>query len=314
MKGVALLVTLMVAVSRVMGTVTISLVPSADPLTADLVMVCDGDDIDAYGSRVAGVALDVTVDAGVIEDVYNYKTSGESRVGDKGYGIFPSTITFTGDYVAPCEIMDTGTPVVPATHAPDNPGGLGTSSIVLEFGALYNQAVPDAAPEATTVLCTIKFSEACTVSLATNTLRGGVVRIGGEPVEPALVPGAFEPGCCGIPGLVCCYVGPDMDEWCSVGMPESWCRATQCYGDTDGKKETLGFNWFAWVGHIDVAALVSAYRVQVGHPGENLACDFDHQKEPLGFGRYTRVGIKDVAILVQYYRIRVGNMPEDCNQ
>lgn len=296
-----LLVALLVAPA--MAGVTISVVDNGD-LTADIVVVADGDDADANGSLIAGIALDVSVDAGVITDVYNFKTTGESVVGDKGYGIFLGTITFTGD--DPVTIASTGTPVAPA-DAPDNPPQLPGPACVLEFGALYDQAVPAAAPETTTVLCTITVSEACNMTLAANSTRGGVVRIGGGAVTANLVGGP-------ITGDDGCYVAADKAEWEAVGKPESWCRKTQCHGDADGEQESLGFGQFTWVGSKDVAALVAAYRKKLGDPAENLACDFDHAQEALGFGQYTRVGSGDVAILVQYYRMKVTDMPADCNQ
>ncbi|MBE0537257.1 MAG: hypothetical protein IH624_16460 [Phycisphaerae bacterium] len=175
-----LLVALLVAPA--MATVTISVVDNGN-LTADIVVVADGDDADANGSLIAGIALDVSVDKGVISDVFNYKTTGESVVADKGYGIFLGTITFTGG--TPEEIANTGTPVAPAS-APDMPGQIGSSAIVLELGALYDQATPEAAPDGTTVLCTIAVSEGCNVTLGANATRGGVVRIGGGAVAPVI--------------------------------------------------------------------------------------------------------------------------------
>jgi len=172
-KLMCLLVAILVAPA--MAAVSFDIVDNGDG-TADIVVVADGDDADANGSRVAGIALDVSVDAGVITDVYNFKTTGESVVGDKGYGIFLGTITFTGG--TPEEIANTGTPVAPA-DAPDMPGQIGSSAIVLELGALYDQAVPEAAPDGTTVLCTIAVSEACNMTLGANATRGGVVLIGG---------------------------------------------------------------------------------------------------------------------------------------
>jgi hypothetical protein len=183
-----LLVALMVAPA--MAGVTISVVDNGD-LTADIVVVADGDDADANGSLIAGIALDVSVDAGQILEVSNYKITGESVVGDKGYGIFLGTITFTGD--DPVMIEDTGTPVAPA-DAPDNPPQLPGPACVLEFGALYDQAVPEAAPEATTVLCKITVSEACNMTLAANSTRGGVVRIGGGAVAANFVGGPITGG------------------------------------------------------------------------------------------------------------------------
>lgn len=296
-----LLVALLVAPA--MATVTISVVDNGN-FTADIVAVADGDDADANGSLIAGIALDVSVDAGQILAVSNYKTTGESIATDKGYGIFLGTITFTGG--DPEAIQSTGSPVAPQ-DAPDSPPQLPGTACVLEFGALYDQAVPAAAPAASSVLCTIEVSGACNVTLGANATRGGVVRIGGGAVTPVInnpFPIADD----------VCYKAADKAEWEAVGKPESWCRATQCHGDADGLKYNMGFNQFTWVGPADVAALVAAYRVRVGQAGENLACDFDHQKFNMGFNQFTRVGPADVAVLVQYYRMRVGVMPEDCNQ
>ena len=86
-----LLVALMVAPA--MAGVTISVVDNGD-LTADIVVVADGDDADANGSLIAGIALDVSVDAGQILEVSNYKITVE-RCCYKGYGI--SYDHLTGD-------------------------------------------------------------------------------------------------------------------------------------------------------------------------------------------------------------------------
>ncbi len=217
-----LLVALMVAPA--MAGVTISVVDNGD-LTADIVVVADGDDADANGSLIAGIALDVSVDAGQILEVSNYKITGESVVGDKGYGIFLGTITFTGD--DPVMIENTGTPVAPA-DAPDNPPQLPGPACVLEFGALYDQAVPEAAPEATTVLCTITVSEACNMTLAANSTRGGVVRIGGGAVTADFVGGPIT----GQTGPAC------------------WNNSCQTSGDANGD---------GLISALDVQALLNAW-------------------------------------------------------
>lgn len=223
-KLMCLLAALLVAPA--MAAVTFDIVDNGDG-TADIVVVADGDDADANGSKVAGIALDVSVDAGVITDVFNYKTTGESVVGDKGYGIFLGTITFTGG--TPEEIANTGTPVAPA-DAPDNPGQIGSSAIVLELGALYDQATPEAAPDGTTVLCTIAVSESCNLTLAANATRGGVVLIGGgSPSSTNLaITEALSVG------PVDCYTGPNYDKWVEVGKPDSWCQPCFTKGDANG--------------------------------------------------------------------------------
>lgn len=300
-KLMCLLVALLVAPA--MATVTISAVPGATPCTADIVAVADGDDADANGSLVAGIALEVSVDAGVIVDVYNYKTSGESVAGDKGYGIFLGTITFTGG--DPEEIADTGTPVAPAS-APDNPGQLGSSSIVLELGALYDQATPEAAPGATTTLCTILASENCNVTLATNATRGGVVRIGGGAVVPVLN------GC----AITCvtpeCYVGPHQTQYkayrdagYSAEVMACWCNAYQCEGDAAGDKHALGYRVYT----TDLNALAASWRAKMGDANLNPCADVGHDKHALGYLVYTT----DLNLLAANWRKKDADLTGACN-
>lgn len=290
MKGLSVLTAACLLGSSAMGMVYFDLVDNGD-LTADLVMVCDGEDADAHGSRVAGIALDVSVDRGVIEDVYNYKTTGESVVGDKGYGIFPGSISFVDPYPRPTEIADTGTPVAE---------GLGTSSIVLEFGTLYDQAVPNAAPEGTTVLCTIKLSQYGTVRVDANASRGGVVLIGGSSPSATNLPADF-----GRPHCDCCRDEEDCVQAEQVGCPESWCNPRQCHGDADGHHEGSPFTGFYYVGVHDLNLLILGWKnPNYTNPAECpwIAADFDHRAEGSVFTGFYRVGVNDLNILIANWK------------
>ena len=293
-----------VLVAPAMAAVTISVVPGVTPCTADIVAVADGADADTNGSLVAGIALDVSVSAGVILDVYNFKTTGESVAGDKGYGIFLGTMTFTGG--DPEEILNTGTPVAPSS-APDNPGQLGSSAIVLELGALYDQATPEAAPDGTTVLCTILASENCTMTLAANATRGGVVLIGGgAPSALSLVPGAIT--CVIAP----CYVGPHQAQhqlYINAGYTREqmacWCNNYQCQGDAAGEKNALGYRVYT----LDLNALAASWRAKLGDANLNPCADVVHDTNALGYRVYTT----DLNLLAGNWRKKDTDLAGGCN-
>ena len=68
---------------------------------------------------------------------------------------------------------------------PGSLGGLGTNGVTLEMGALY--ADPADAPGSEGVLCMLTISEPATVSVALNTIRGGIVlNDATSAVEPVL--------------------------------------------------------------------------------------------------------------------------------
>lgn len=296
-----LLVALLVAPA--MATVTISVVDNGD-LTADIVAVADGDDADANGSLIAGIALDVSVDAGQILAVSNYKTTGESIETDKGYGIFLGTITFTGG--EPEAILNTGSPVAPA-DAPDSPPQLPGTACVLEFGALYDQAVPAAAPLASTVLCTIEVSQGCNVTLGANATRGGVVRIGGGAVTPVIVnPFVIEE-----PSTKC-YVGPSQAAYAAyiaAGWTDEqmacWCNAYQCQGDVMGDKHSLGYRVYT----TDLNALAASWRAKMGEANLNPCADVNHDKHSLGYLVYTT----DLNVLAANWRKKDVDLTGTCN-
>jgi len=259
MKAISGFLAICWIVSPLMGAVSFYLVDNGD-LTIDLVMVCDGDDVDANGSaRAAGLALDVSVSEGVIADVFNYKTTGESVVVDRGYGIFPGSIFFTDPYPGPLEIAHTGTPVA---------GGLGSSAIVLEFGALYDQAVPQAAPDATTVLCTIAITKYCAMTVAANAERGGVVMTGGGAPSstnlPLIIPGPPEPDCWSYP----CFDNGDGNGDCMItftdvmGVVNTW--------PPDAYNRCADYNKDGRITFADVAILIAHWPP---NPGCTVACE-----------------------------------------
>ena len=184
-------------VAPAMAEVTISIVDNGD-CTADIVLTTTGaDTVDGAGVKtlVAGIAINASVDVGTIDDVTGFMADGVSTAASPGFGIFMGNIEFevVGEET---QISAVGTPVAPAT-APDAPGQLGTSAIVLEFGSLFDVAVPGDAADATTTLCTVHVSEAATLTVTLEDItRGGIKNIGGgEPDSiAAIVPVAITCG------------------------------------------------------------------------------------------------------------------------
>lgn len=309
MKRVLLTLLVLAIAAPAMADVAISLRDNGD-LTGTIIVTADGADLNGAGdSMVAGIALDVSVDVGTIDGATPGK-EGISTDGAEGYGIFMGTITFTGG--DPEEIAGFGTPVAPAS-APDAPGQLGSSAIVLELGALYDVAVGADAPLAVTELCTITVSEACEVTLAANGTRGGVVLIGGGDPSGLDIAGGPITG-----GVVECYTGPDQAEWIAVGKPCSWGTDRQCHGDADNATEVIGKGTY-WVGYNDIAVLIAGFKAaypvpapvdpDTTHPW--IAADFDHATEVIGKGTY-RVGYNDISILLGSFKNDAG-APADCN-
>ena len=111
--------------------------------------------------KARAFALDITVDAGVIEAISDFKV-GESTAADKGYGIFPAnfsrfiTVDAATGEVTTWDVNDY-TPVADVND-PGALGGLGTNGITVEMGALYaptDDSSPNA-PDNTGTLCKIK--------------------------------------------------------------------------------------------------------------------------------------------------------------
>lgn len=129
------------------------------------------------GEVVRAFALDVTVDRGQIVGISDF-FRGESRAGTQGYGIFPAAfrdhITIGSGTNVNWDASDY-TPLAVAADSPnDTLPGLNSKGVTLEFGGLWDPAVPGAVPGATGTLCAVQISEPATVSVAANVGRGGV--------------------------------------------------------------------------------------------------------------------------------------------
>jgi hypothetical protein len=216
----------------------------AAPATADVTITCDPCGLEATvkftedeTGRVRALGLDITVDSGaVITGVSGYKT-GESKVGDLGYGIFPANFARYIDANDPNWDNPDYTPVA---DGGDNcaQSGPGTSGITIELGSLYvdegNAPLDDGPVE----LLTFTVDKECDVTITENDCRGGVVME--DPDQQVVV----NLSGCHLASPDCFFVGKvdicgwtvtqdDVNEWVLQGKPSSWCWPCHCLGDMD---------------------------------------------------------------------------------
>ena len=140
------------------------------------------------GEVVRSFALDVSLAKGQVLGITNF-FRGESKVGTKGYGIFPAAFR---DYITVSSGTNANwnvsgyTPLAVVVDSPTNTlPGLNSSGVTLELGGLWDAATPATFPSAAGTLCTLQVSEAAQVSVAANASRGGVVSaISGVSITP----------------------------------------------------------------------------------------------------------------------------------
>ncbi|MCX6874318.1 MAG: hypothetical protein NTW21_11000 [Verrucomicrobia bacterium] len=151
------------------------------------------------GERIRAFALDVAVDRGQITGISDFLV-GPNSASAHGYGIFPAAFR---DHVAATVTSGTSAnwsasgynPVASAADAPaDTLGGLGTSGVTLEMGALRDPALSAAAPASSGTRCALQLSQSAMVTVAANASRGGVVASpDGNVVVPVFAGAAVGP-------------------------------------------------------------------------------------------------------------------------
>ncbi len=256
--------------------------------------------IDYSGTELArAFALDITVDAGTIEAVSDFKVGDDNN----GYGIFPANFSryITVDPVSG-NVTDWAIAGYSPVADPNDPGALGglrTNGITLEMASLYDTKAPPLAGR----LCVITVSEACKVSVTTNATRGNVVLENASQATIDLA-GATNVQIGSTAGG---YTGPHPEEWQAVGKPDCWIASLnprQCRGDADGASQ--GKQQF-WVSTNDLDILIAAWNKtfdqisgqKVGNVP--LVCaDFDHLSQ--GKSKF-RVSTNDLDILIANWQL-----------
>jgi hypothetical protein len=233
--------------------------------------------------NVRAFALELSVDLGVI-------TAVECRSCD--YYIFPGTIEIEGG-----EVSDWGT--CAAT-------GLDTNTVIVEMASLYAGADPDhqLPPTSSGELLKVTVTEACTLCIAENAIRGGVVM-----EDPNELP-EVNISCCDGPIPPCfpkTYTTyPDFETYRTVygpGAADCWCAPPygsgyQCKGDADGALSGFPFYYRVYTG--DLSRLVNSWKKMMGDAALDPCADYDHKDS--GFPFYYRVYTGDLSILINNWK------------
>jgi len=166
-KMFLVLALLMFASQAIAGTVTLTLVRDVtNPHLGVLSYSASG--------NVSGLGLNITVDTADanIVDINSYFVGECGGPGNRGFGIFPASFSREIDAADPNWDDPDYTPVAAATDAGAAGTGLGTGTIIIEMGALYEDGN---APPTSGTLCKILVDGDCNVTVTSDATRGHVV-------------------------------------------------------------------------------------------------------------------------------------------
>jgi hypothetical protein len=286
------------------------------------------------GEKVRAFALDITVDKGVILKISDF-LRGESTAQKLGYGIFPGSfrhhITVNPDTgeVATWDVNDY-TPVADPCDYPNDSlggkstlGGLGTSGITVEMGALYyptDDSSPNA-PLSQGTLFKLTLSDSTKLTVKLNEARGGIVLTNPDAVADVDLTGASGIVIAGSnsSSLTLTSSSAEYAEWVAVGKPICWTYPRQCHGDADGLKEGDAKTGYYYVGFNDLSILQAAWEVKEPPFGPGIAtvtngicADFAHDQGGSATTGFYRVGPTDLNRLVESWMVKDPGVPGDC--
>lgn len=262
---------------------------------------------------VRAFALDIQVDAGIIDGVSGFKT-GVSVAGDAGFGIFPANfsryITVNPDGTVADWAAAGYSPVAEAGD-PGALGGIGTDGITIEMGSLYDGDANKPANSGT--LCIVDVNESCNLTITLNAVRGNVV------LENAAEPTVDLQGCQVQKGSGICFPSgnaqyADYMAYVNAGLdPSCWCAPPngsgyQCDGDADGVTSGVPFQYRVFTG--DLSKVISNWRKKIDDPALDPCADVDHKDSGIPF-RY-RVFTGDLAIIISNWRAKDAGLAGDC--
>ena len=255
------------------------------------------------GNNVRAFSLDISADSGASID----KQSVTDENAD--YWVFPGSI----DINDTTGFVDSNGSLICGTGYP---GTLGANSneMTIEMASLYEKGV-ESAPTQNGTLFKFKVDRDCTVSIAQNTIRGGIVL---EDPNRSFTPGVTGCPITGVP----CYTGPDIGRWRDMGEPNCWCWdksvipdavPRQCRGDVDDTNEGPLLN--KPVLSADLGVFLAAWNRKDGYlknpsnaiNGVLLICaDMDHNPE----GPLLNKGCLsvDLGIFLQHWNQKAGKV------
>ncbi len=267
--------------------------------------------------KLRALALDITVDSDATIDAISDFMIGESTADNKGFGIFPASFRNFVTVDEETGVPDWSDPNYSPLADPNDPGALNTgdlpqSAITIEMGALYypaDDSSPNAPPTSGT-LCKVTVSGApCTLSIAENSTRGGIVLT--DPDVAANV----TLGSCAVGGAVECFPSDysTYNDWVAMGKPDCWCAPPdgsgyQCDGDADGVDSGFPFRYRVYNG--DLALIVNNWRKKIDDATLNPCADIDHKDSGFPF-RY-RVYNADLSKIVDNWRKKDADLAGDC--
>ena len=288
MKKLIFVLTLLLLMSPVWANVNVFCTPDDNEVSVYYAM-----DV-ADSNRPVAFGLDIQADSGATVAAPSYV--------NPNFWVYPGSIDVNteGD---PPTIDGNGVPYGdPCDHADTKPGP-GYNGMTIEVGALFSPPEVNSvnAPPSSGLLLKFAVSADCNVTIAENVIRGGVVLVGGDAVDPNF-------GTCSVTQECLKSTDPGYTYWKDdFGSPECWCYRKQCNGDGNGAS---GFGRPVTITDLDI--LRDAYgllkadvigRTVGGVP--SICSDFNHTQ---GFGR--PVTISDLDILREYYGDLEATVPQ----
>jgi hypothetical protein len=250
-------------------------------------------------NSVRSFALDLVVSAGTISAV---------TCSNSSYYIYPGQIVIQSGSIADANTCVCSAAKFPGTTQP----GIGSSAVTVEMASLYT-GTNKPASSGTLFSFTISNS-AATVTLATNTPRGGVVMERAEE-NPSLVICPPRPEC--FPSGYTSY-----NDWKTMGKPDCWCGTNtyfmttvppvpwpyQCDGDADNKTQELSGKYRVYTN--DYWKVKSNWKKKISDPTLDPCADFDHKSQELS-GKY-RVYTNDYWKLKSNWKKKGSQLPGNC--
>ena len=301
MKKICLVAAVLLLAVPAWAVVNITCTPGTG---ADCNLVAVNYAVSGEPNKVSGLGLDITVDNGA-------KITSISELNPK-YWVYPGSIVIING-----EVNDVGTPIGDPVRFPGTLGGLNTSGITIEMGALYYPAgdnSPNAPPLSGMLLKfrVDKDCKDCNVVVAENTVRGGVVL-----TNPSVDPTVNATGCkvqCALPDCYPSGYTPYAD-WKTLGKPNCWCGKYwtqdpakwkfQCDGDAAGQTYlTTGYRVYS----DDLSILATNWKKKITDTF-NPCADITH-KGYLTTGY--RVYSDDLSILATNWKKKDTQLPGNC--
>lgn len=287
MRKIILVLAVLALASPAMATVTITCTPGtgSGEVTVSFVNT---------SGRVRAFALDIAVDNGAFID------SVDEESFNADYSIYPGSIDINSE----TGVVDANGSPVCGSGYPGTEPGIGSASMTIEMGSLYvgEGNAPGQDDDLLTFVVDCNGAADCNVTVALNTIRGGVVMEDHSTPTPGLV------GCKAVCAEPPCF--PDTystyGDWVTLGEPACWCAAYHCDGDADGLTETL--SKYRIYGD-DVALVAANWKKKIDDVTLDPCADIDHKSETLS--KY-RVYGDDIAIIASNWKKKDADLPGDC--